>query len=246
MRKIKFIIPVILLCLSMSACGGNKTEKDNDVKTTKNDKEKAESKVDIDINLLKKQFDMPKKGDTIATINVKDFGAIKIKFFKDVAPKAVENFVTHAKEGYYNGLSFHRIVQDFVIQGGDPKGDGTGGESIWGKPFEDEFPDVKNPTPFPYNGALAMANAGANTNGSQFFIVNSVYKKDTEQKMRDGGFPAEMIELYQQHGGTPHLFHKHTVFGQVFEGMDVVGKIMQSQNGGSSKVIIDNIEISEY
>ena len=96
-------------------------------------------------------------------------GVIKIRLFPDDAPKAVENFVTHAKEGYYDGLTFHRVINDFMIQGGDPTGTGMGGESIWGAPFEDEFSDYA----YNFRGALSMANAGANTNGSQFFIVQA-------------------------------------------------------------------------
>ena len=105
-------------------------------------------------------------------------GDITVRFFKDEAPKAVENFITHAKEGYYDGLTFHRVINDFMIQGGDPKGDGTGGESIWGTKFEDEFSDNLHN----FRGALSMANAGTNTNGSQFFIVQSSQKPATAEE----------------------------------------------------------------
>ena len=96
-----------------------------------------------------------------------NMGDMEFVLFPEIAPKAVENFTTHAKNGYYNGLIFHRIIKDFMIQGGDPTGTGCGGESVFGKNFEDEFSlDARN-----YYGALSMANAGPNTNGSQFFIV---------------------------------------------------------------------------
>ena len=95
-------------------------------------------------------------------------GTIVIELRADLAPKAVENFVTHSKNGYYNGLIFHRVIKDFMIQGGDPTGTGSGGESIWGKPFKDEF--APNAV-FDKAGILAMANSGPNTNGSQFFIT---------------------------------------------------------------------------
>lgn len=98
-----------------------------------------------------------------------DMGSITIRLFPQFAPKAVENFTTHAKNGYYDGLTFHRVIEDFMIQGGDPAGNGTGGESIWKAPFEDEFTDVLHN----FRGALSMANSGANTNGSQFFIVQN-------------------------------------------------------------------------
>lgn len=95
-----------------------------------------------------------------------NMGDMEFVLFPEIAPKAVENFTTHAKNGYYNGLIFHRIIKDFMIQGGDPTGTGCGGESVFGKNFEDEFSlDARN-----YYGALSMANAGPNTNGSQFFI----------------------------------------------------------------------------
>lgn len=115
-----------------------------------------------------------------------------------------------------------------MIQGGDPLGTGTGGESIWGRPFEDEF------TPVLHNirGALSMANAGPCTNGSQFFIVqaNTVPEQMLSQmaQLEDRGFPAESAEDYKNLGGTPWLDFRHTVFGQVYEGMDVVDAIAES------------------
>lgn len=114
-------------------------------------------------------------------------GKITLDLFPQVAPKAVENFVTHINEGYYNGTIFHRVIRRFMIQGGDPSGTGRGGESIWGKDFEDEI--VKG---YAFDGAgiLAMANAGENTNGSQFFITTT---------------------------RTPHLNGKHTIFGAISE-----------------------------
>ena len=163
-------------------------------------------------------------GDKFAVVNT-TMGAIKIKFFPDKAPKAVENFCTHSKNGYYDGIIFHRVIKDFMIQGGDPQGTGCGGESIWGVPFEDEFtPELHN-----IRGALCMANSGPCTNGSQFFIVQakSVPQNMLEQMydLVDRGFPTESIEDYKALGGTPWLDFRHTVFGQVVEGMDVVDNI---------------------
>ena len=105
-----------------------------------------------------------------------DKGPIEIEFFANDAPKAVENFRLLAEHGYYNGLTFHRIVRGFMIQGGDPKGDGTGGESAWGEPFADEINEQSPLYQAGYKrGILAMANAGPNTNGSQFFILHQNY-----------------------------------------------------------------------
>ena len=113
-------------------------------------------------------FQEVKKGDILATIKT-NFGNIRVRMLPEAAPKAVENFLTHARNGYYNGVIFHRVIADFMIQGGDPTGTGMGGESIWGEPFADEFsPQARN-----FRGALSMANAGPGTNGSQFFIVQS-------------------------------------------------------------------------
>ncbi|GBG05070.1 peptidylprolyl isomerase [Lactobacillus rodentium] len=148
-------------------------------------------------------------------------GQIIIQLFEKQAPKTVENFIGLANKGYYDGTIFHRVISDFMIQGGDPNGDGTGGESIWGSNFEDEFSDEL----FNIRGALSMANAGPNTNGSQFFIVqNRNMPKRYIREMEPAGYPKEIIKRYKQ-GGTPWLDQKHTVFGQVIEGMDVVDKI---------------------
>lgn len=111
------------------------------------------------------QLDMPADGEEIAVLHT-TMGDITMRFFPEAAPKAVENFKTHIQNGYYNGLTFHRVIASFMIQGGDPNGNGTGGESIWGEPFADEF-DAKL---FNLRGSVAMANSGVNTNGSQFFI----------------------------------------------------------------------------
>lgn len=170
------------------------------------------------------QLQAPAAGDTVATMHT-NMGDIKIKLFPKEAPKTVENFVTHAKNGYYDGLIFHRVIRDFMIQGGDPDGTGMGGKSIWGGKFEDEFsPELHN-----LRGALSMANAGPNTNGSQFFIVQAkeVPANMIEQMrdLADQGFPAEITDAYEAMGGTPWLDFRHTVFGQVVDGMETVDAI---------------------
>ncbi len=174
-------------------------------------------------------------------------GDMTFVLFPDIAPKAVENFTTHAKNGYYNGVVFHRVIRDFMIQGGDPTATGRGGESIWGKPFEDEFSlEARN-----YYGALSMANAGPNTNGSQFFIVqaSSVPAGMGEQmkQLSDRGFPTEVYENYMRVGGTPWLDFHHTVFGQLIDGSEVLEKIAASGCDSSDKpledVVIESVEI---
>lgn len=195
------------------------------------------------------QLGLPEENETRIIMHT-NMGDIKIRLFDDKAPKAVENFVTHAKAGYYDGLIFHRVINDFMIQGGDPLGTGTGGESIWGEPFEDEFtPELHN-----LRGALSMANAGPNTNGSQFFIVQA--KKVSDELLEqmemasEDVFPTDVIENYKNEGGTPWLDYRHTVFGQVYEGMDVVDniaavKVDYFSNKPFNDVIIDSITVEE-
>ncbi len=179
-----------------------------------------------------------KAGDKFAVMKT-NMGDITIKLFEDKAPKTVENFTTHAQNGYYDGLIFHRVIKDFMIQGGDPLGTGCGGESIWGGSFEDEFdPELHN-----LRGALSMANSGPNTNGSQFFIVQASTCPENMleqmEELADRGFPKDIVEGYRALGGTPWLDFRHTVFGQVMEGMEVVDSIANVKTGAADKPIED-------
>ena len=188
------------------------------------------------------QLAAPVKNDTVAVIKT-NLGDVKVKFFPEHAPKAVENFITHAKNGYYNGIIFHRVIKDFMIQGGDPTGTGMGGESIWGRSFEDEFtPELHN-----LCGALSMANAGPCTNGSQFFIVHaSTAPESMIEQMSElsESYPADCVAAYKQVGGTPWLDYHHTVFGQVYDGMDIVNKIASVAVDGRDKPL-DEVKIIE-
>ena len=173
-----------------------------------------------------------------------NLGDFTLELFPEVAPKTVENFVTHAKNGYYNGVIFHRVIEDFMIQGGDPTGTGMGGESIYGRTFEDEF----SREAFNLYGTLSMANAGPNTNGSQFFIVTAKQVPPQMLKqLKDGGWPEEIVEEYAKVGGTPWLDHRHTVFGRVVEGMDVVLKIegveRNAQDRPLEDVVIESMDV---
>ncbi|MEW6101868.1 MAG: peptidylprolyl isomerase [Candidatus Omnitrophota bacterium] len=143
-------------------------------------------------------------------------GNIEIKLMPDVAPKACENFIKLVEKGYYNGVIFHRVIKGFMIQGGDPTGTGTGGESIWGKPFEDE---VSTQVRFDRKGILAMANAGPNTNGSQFFITTAE---------------------------TPWLNMRHTIFAEVVSGYDVAEKIENTATGRNDKPLSEQKIIRAY
>ncbi len=256
------------------------------------------------------QLEAPSVGEKIAIMHT-SMGDIKIRFFKEAAPNAVDNFLIHAENGYYNGLTFHRVIEEFMIQGGDPKGDGTGGESVWGTPFADEF-DSKL---LNIRGSLAMANSGLDTNGSQFFInqnhsnASSNYQTGNEtitlvdtyiqyvdnyehsievyKSMADAGeqylkkfyqlcptvadyikyytqngkisyysVPQDVKDLYNRYGGNINLDGAwrttggHTVFGQVFEGMDVVDAIASvstnTNDAPLTPVKITSIEVVEY
>ena len=153
------------------------------------------------INNRERSFAMDNKIVVLET----NQGVIEIQLMPEVAPKACENFIKLAEKGYYNGLIFHRVIKNFMIQGGDPTGTGAGGQSIWGKSFEDEFsPSVTFDAP----GILAMANSGPKTNGSQFFITTAE---------------------------TPWLHNHHTIFGKVIKGYDVVQKIEQTPTGAQDR-----------
>ena len=199
------------------------------------------------------QYAKPNKGDLIANIKIKGYGTITVRFFPEQAPLAVENFVTHAVEGYYDGLSFHRIIADFMIQGGDPEGTGAGGDSIWQNDAGEyvSFTDEYSKYLIPMRGALCMANAGANTNGSQFFIVqNKEYMITDVMTLRNAGVDKDLIEYYKENGGACWLYKAHTVFGQVIDGYDVLDEVAavktNSQGKPEKDVIIESIDFDVY
>ena len=180
------------------------------------------------------QLNLDKVEGPKATIKT-NHGDIKIQLFPEQAPMTVENFVRLAQKGYYDKTIFHRVISDFMIQGGDPEGNGTGGTSIWDHPFEDEFSREL----FNLRGALSMANSGPNTNGSQFFIVqNKNMPKRYIKQMEPAGYPKEIIHAYKQ-GGTPWLDGRHTVFGQVIDGMEVVDEIAKVKKDKMDKPLED-------
>ena len=221
------------------------------------------------------QLEMPEEGEEIAVITMETGEVIKLRFFPDEAPKAVYNFKLHALQGYYDGLTFHRVIENFMIQGGDPNGNGTGGESVWGEAFADEF----NKNLLNIDGSVSMANSGANTNGSQFFInatggmtsdwdyfqqVYDQYKENAETYDAMGVNTVDMSKvndnykkLYEEEGGNPSLdgYYStagtgHTVFAQVFEGMENVYALSQVDTDGSDKpvddMVIQSVEIVAY
>lgn len=312
MKKTIALILALLTAASFTACGAkDDTSKSSssDVSSSALESSEASSEVSedaepVDVQAFQEEMEALYAGTgdyadlPVAVLETSE-GTIKIRLFPEQAPKAVENFMELAKKGYYDGLTFHRVISDFMIQGGDPNGDGTGGESVWNKPFEDEFSDLLHN----FRGALSMANAGADTNGSQFFIVQNktafsgeadasqylltmymnkeVYNatKKLEEAQKAGkseeeinqlidslnqelnekqaaGVPENYMDImdpvmawYEKEGGTPFLDNKHTVFGYVFEGMDVVDKIAAVETGENDKpvqdVLINTITIEE-
>ena len=192
------------------------------------------------------QVDIEAVEGPIATIKT-NHGDLRIKLFPEHAPKTVANFIALSKDGYYDGVIFHRIIKDFMIQGGDPTGTGMGGESIYGQTFEDEFSEEL----YNVRGALSMANAGPNTNGSQFFIVQNQHLPYSKKEIARGGWPEPIAEIYAEQGGTPHLDRRHTVFGQLVdaESFAVLDAIAAVETGAMDKpvedVVIETIEIED-
>lgn len=285
-------VSALLLCASLTACS-KASEKEF--------KNEVQASTDTYANkTVGFQLEKPAVGEVVAVMHT-SMGDISIRFFPEAAPKAVKNFKKLAENGYFNGLTFHRVINNFMIQGGDPKGDGTGGDSYWGSDFEDEF-DKKL---LNLRGSLAMANSGVNTNGSQFFINQApaksfqgkeafAYTKETIDKAIENltsqyndlvksqgkamvemyygtlndvlnrslptyvydAIPDAVWDLYKQHGGNISLDGAwrrtggHTVFGQVFEGMDVVDAIAAVETDSNDKpktaVTVTTIELIEY
>lgn len=211
------------------------------------------------------QFAPPEQGEEIAVLEVEGYGTIKMRLFPDNAPKAVENFKTLAKEGKYDGVPFHRVIKDFMIQTGDTSLNGGDGKDIWGSGFGIEVSDTLHH----YSGAVAMARTNDMKAGqsSQFYIVSNENIKqiadsqfDSFETQRSAAgnsvtYSDKVRELYNEKGGYPPLDMQYTVFGQVFEGLDVVNQIAaveceMGQDGALSspveKVVISKAQIVAY
>ncbi|MGN0666118.1 MAG: peptidylprolyl isomerase [Huintestinicola sp.] len=213
-----------------------------------------------DVEIL--NFTAPEIGEKIAVIEVKDYGTIKIKLFPEEAAKGVENFIGLAEMNYYDEIIFHRVIKDFMDQTGDPRGNGTGGNSMWGGTFEGGV----SPKLFHFTGAVAYANSsGTDTNGSQFYIVNTPdgfvncggyydengeFAWQTDMDAAGMTLPNNLKQAYTEHGGTPFLDGSYTVFGQVFEGMDVVRAIAEAEVDENDKpltqIVMQSVRIVEY
>ena len=241
----KMLLPSLTLfgMLLLAACGQSEDKQDQEKPVTENSSSPVtDGATNEEANNMYPQLSTEVAANEALVVMNTTMGPIKIKLFPEKAPKTVENFLTHAENGYYDGIIFHRVIPNFMIQGGDPTGTGMGGESIYGSTFEDEFTmDLFN-----LRGALSMANAGPGTNGSQFFIVQASDAPGKAKQLIDGGWPEEIAKAYEEMGGTPHLDQKHTVFGQVIEGMDVVDKIAAAKTKSEKpveEISIESIEI---
>ncbi|MBR2283367.1 MAG: peptidylprolyl isomerase [Ruminococcus sp.] len=195
-------------------------------------------------------FTAPETDEKIIALDIRDYGTVRIKLFPEYAPDGVENFIGLAEQGYYDGLTFHRIISDFMIQGGDPEGTGMGGESVWGGSF-DGGTDAHL---IHAAGALSYANSGStSTNGSQFFIVTgNVYTSEQLDELASMGYNVSenAAEVYSTAGGAPWLDGGYTVFGQVFDGLDVVFRVQNAETDGNDKpledVVIDSVRVESY
>lgn len=285
MKRIISMLLITALLLALAACGGSVADSkaahvlDNQDPLVPMDQLSPVK----NSQKLGYQLEEPAKGEEIAVMTMKTGEVIKIRFFPDEAPKAVYNFKLHAIQGYYDGLTFHRVMENFMIQGGSPDGTGTDGVSVWDQDFEDEFAsNLVN-----IDGSLSMANRGPTTNGSQFFInctntpvqsslwsqyeqafqeFQEVYKENKEyidsnpslktldmDKVND-----DYKKLYEAQGGNVHLDGAystngtgHTVFGQVFEGMDSVYALSQAETDPNNDkpledMVIEKVEIVVY
>ena len=285
MKRIISMLLITALLLTLAACGGSAADTkaahvlDNQDPLVPMDQLSPVK----NSQKLGYQLEEPAKGEEIAVMTMKTGEVIKIRFFPDEAPKAVYNFKLHAIQGYYDGLTFHRAMENFMIQGGSPDGTGTDGVSVWDQDFEDEFAsNLVN-----IDGSLSMANRGPTTNGSQFFInctntpvqsslwsqyeqafeeFQEVYKENKEyidsnpslktldmDKVND-----DYKKLYEAQGGNVHLDGAystngtgHTVFGQVFEGMDSVYALSQAETDPNNDkpledMVIEKVEIVVY
>ena len=218
------------------------------------DEEKENSSSSSSSSTAKKSgianFTAPEQGDQIIEMTIKDYGTVTFRLFPEYAEKGVENFVALAQSGYYDGLIFHRIIKDFMIQGGDPTGTGMGGESTWGGSFDGGADEHL----INCAGALVYANSGSTaTDGSQFYIVTGTVATDEDFDFyaQNGlTFTDEAKQIYETAGGAPWLDGDYTVFGQVIDGLDVVFEVQNVETNESAKpltdVVMESVKVGTY
>ena len=238
MKRLLYIGMICLLCTALVGCKGQGGSKKKPERTA-------------DTKSTELQFIAPQEGDTIAVLTT-SAGVISVVLYPEQAPMAVENFIGLAQQSYFNGISFHRVVKDFIIQTGDATGTGTGGSTIWnGTPFPVEATDALHH----YTGALGMAHLPDDLAGntSQFYIVQtpkSSVGKAACDTLAAAGLRDAVVNTYRDIGGAPYLDNLYTVFGQVYEGMDVVDEIAKAkcnENGQPLEdIVLESVVISTY
>lgn len=258
LHKNNFLLILAGSFITLSACGSDNEEADGSSEENSNinseeadtnegntDESEAATENEAEMGgeeMFYPQIDGDKENYPQALVET-NMGDIEVILFPEQAPLAVENFLTHAEEDYYNDIIFHRVIENFMIQGGDPTGTGREGESAFGEPFEDEF----DPAVAHFRGALSMANSGPDSNGSQFFVVQADNSQISEEMFAESNFPDKTVDHYLETGGTPSLDFRHTVFGHVTDGMDVVDEIASVETGEADKpdedIVIENIEV---
>ncbi|MEG1556813.1 MAG: peptidylprolyl isomerase [Oscillospiraceae bacterium] len=190
---------------------------------------------DLEVSETVDQLARPNSGDVVAVFDTSE-GIIKAVLFPKYAPAAVSNFKKHVKNGYYDGVIFHRVIEDFVIQSGDPTRTGKGGESASKLPFANEYSNEAHH----YLGALCMANAQTDQNKSQFyFVAGGTVSEELAAQMEAAGYSADCIAAYKKNGGQPTLDFRYTVFGQVYEGLDIVDSISKKGTDKYSRPLTD-------
>lgn len=249
----KFISALMCLSLALSFAGcekeeGKNTTADDSVSLGENAQNEENQTADSDKII---NFTEPVEGEEIAILDITGYGQVKIKLFPEQCPRGVENFKALIKKGYYDGVTFHRVIKDFMIQGGDPTGTGSGGSSIWGQGFQQEI----NNSLRHFSGAVSYATASDKLNNSQFFIVTGLESVPEQhfQNLEDQygkTYPDAVMDFYAEKGGYPFLDGDYEVFGQVIEGLDICFKIAEQQTDASDKptedVIINYAILKEY
>lgn len=216
MKKRFFALICLGLCAALLAGCGKEGGKPS---------HKTEKRPDT-IESSELQFQTPAEGAPIAIFGT-SYGQVRAVLYPEQAPMAVENFTQLAKQGYYNGITFHRVIEGFLVQTGDATGQGNGGTTCWnGMPFPVELSAKLHH----YSGALAMAHMGSDTtaNFSQFYFVQTPsdsISDEAAQKLAESGLPEQAAAAYKAAGGAPYLDNLYTVFGQVYEGMEVIDEI---------------------
>lgn len=239
-KRFCLLLALLLCALALVACGQDENGQP---------KKKEVKRNEVESNQL--QFLAPENGDTIAIFDT-SLGEIRAVLYPEYAPMAVENFIGLANEGYYNGVTFHRVVYSFVVQSGDATGSGTGGASIWNNnPYPLELTDKLRH----YSGALCAARSEEDelSSLSQFYFVQALpgkVDKDLLAQLTESGAAEDVVAAYTEAGGLPYLDYTDTVFGQVYQGLDIIDTIALADTDENNRpledIIVNSVTIGTY